>query len=63
MGGLMKEPIIKKLESGYTHIRWNANCWAQIPPQFCESVIPDEYIFNPNWTRDKINRWWRMGKQ
>ncbi len=56
----MKKPIIKKLMSGFTHIKWNTNCWAQIPSDFHREIIPDRYIFNPNWTRGKINKWWQQ---
>ena len=51
-------PSVTVLASGWTHIRWTAQTWAQLPPGFHGDRIPDEYIFNPGWCRDRVNRWW-----
>lgn len=51
---------INQSESGWIHIRWNTNMWCQIPPGFADDVIPDEYIFHPEWTREWINVQWRQ---
>jgi len=32
--------------------------WAQIPPGFIGEKIPDEYIFEPEWNRDRVNTEW-----
>lgn len=56
----MREPSVKRLSSGWTHIRWNQNCWAQIPPGFGDDTIPDEHIFAPEWSRERVNAWWRL---
>lgn len=55
----MTEPVIKLLESGYVHVRWSSECWAQFPPWFTGDTLPDEYIFNPEWNRERVNAWWR----
>ncbi len=50
---------ISRLSSGYTLIRLNSQCWAQIPEGFVGDIVPDEYIFQPEWNRDAINKVWR----
>jgi len=45
---------IKRLDSGWLHIRLNNEVWAQVPPGFSEPEIPNEYIFQP--TREKKER-------
>ncbi len=50
------DPIIKKLSSGWTLIWYSQECFAQIPSGYI-GEIPDEYIFNPEWNKEKINRW------
>lgn len=55
----MKNPkLIKRLDSGWTHIRFNRACFAQIPPSFCEATIPDKFIFHPESNRQMVNEWW-----
>ena len=53
------DPTIEKLPTGWFHIRWSAEKWAQVPPHFSGLTIPDEYIFHPAWNRQSINEWWR----
>ena len=50
-------PEVKKLSSGWLHIRVSSECWAQIPWSHT-GPIPDEYIFQPSWNRDRINQFW-----
>ena len=50
------------LPTGYLFIRLSRNCFAQIPPGFAGETIPDEYIFQPEWTREKINYYWKTRK-
>ena len=50
---------VSKLSSGYTIIRLNSQCWAQIPESFLGETVPDEYIFQPEWNRDAINKIWK----
>jgi len=50
----MNEPSIKHLDSGYALIWYSKECFAQIPMGW-EGKIPDEYIFNPAWNRERIN--------
>ena len=50
----MKKPVIKQLDSGYTLIWYSLECFAQIPPDW-KGKIPDEFIFNSEWNRDRIN--------
>jgi hypothetical protein len=50
---------ISRLDSGYTLIRLNSQCWAQIPAGFTGDTIPDEYIFQPEWNRDTVNSVWK----
>ncbi len=47
-------PTIKTLPSGWILIRFSPQCWAQIPTGWV-GHIPDEYIFDPEWNRDRIN--------
>ena len=51
--------MVKILPSGWLHIRLSGECWAQVPPGWADH-IPDEYIFNPAWTRNRVNEWWRL---
>jgi len=53
------DAFIRKLNSGWFHIKMNNECWAQIPPGFIAPIIPDEYIFHPEWNRDRINTAWK----
>lgn len=55
----MGQPFVKRLASGWLHVWWTPQAWAQLPPGFCAAVIPDEYVFNPGWCRDRVNRWWQ----
>jgi hypothetical protein len=50
---------ISRLDSGYTFIRLNSQCWAQIPEGFSGETVPDEYIFQPEWNRAAINKIWK----
>jgi hypothetical protein len=47
-------PIFKRLTSGWTLIKFSNECFAQIPAGN-KGLIPDEYIFNPEWNREIIN--------
>ena len=47
---------IKHFDSGWTLIRFSRECFAQIPTGW-KGKIPDEYIFHPEWNRDRINEW------
>lgn len=46
------------LPSGWLHIRLSPECWAQLPPGFVGTIVPDEYIFHPGWNRERINKYW-----
>ncbi len=46
------------LSSGWRRIGLHEESFAQMPPGFTRSTIPDEYIFNPEWNRDAINAAW-----
>ena len=39
-------------------VRWSPECWAQYPEWFKGETLPDEYIFNPAWNRERVNAWW-----
>ena len=57
---------IKKSDSGYIYIRFNGEIWGQVPPGFdlwSADKIPDEYLFNPNWTRNRFNELWKENKE
>jgi hypothetical protein len=56
-------PIVTHLSSGYTHMRFGPQCFAQIPPGFNDDVIPDDYIFQPSWNRDTVNAWWAKQRE
>ena len=49
-------PKITELSSGWILIKFSQECFAQIPKGWI-GEIPDEYIFNPEWNRDRINKW------
>ena len=49
-------PVVKCLSSGWTLIRFSKECFAQVPTGW-KGEIPDEYIFHPDWNRDRINGW------
>ena len=51
--------IDKTLPSSWRRIQLSETCWAQLPPSWIGEIIPDEFIFNPAWNRDKINLWWK----
>ena len=50
----------RRLESGYLYIRLSSMCFAQLPPGFCGDTVPDEFIFQPEWNRERINAYWRL---
>ena len=50
------QPIIKCFPSGWTLIRFSKECFAQVPTGW-RGRIPDEYIFAPEWNRDRINEY------
>ena len=33
--------------------------WAQVPPSFAADTIPDEYIFDSEWNRERVNIAWQ----
>ncbi len=49
-------PVVKCLPSGWILIRFSHQCWAQVPPGW-KGHIPDEYIFDPDSNRERINEW------
>jgi hypothetical protein len=51
-------PRIVRMDTDYYHVRWSSECWAQFPVDFGGDMLPDEYIFNPGWHRERINAWW-----
>lgn len=53
----MKEPAIKRLESGYLHVRWSAQSWLQLPPGYCGASIA-EYAFGGEESVAKMQDWW-----
>lgn len=51
---------VQLLDSGWSRLSVKGtNAWAQVPPGFCGCMIPDEYIFDPEWNRERINAAWR----
>ena len=54
----MEQPIVKILDSGYTKFTWSSECWAQIPWGFTGDILPIEYVFNPGWNYESIQKWW-----
>ncbi len=51
---------MKRLDSGWLRLSvCGTNAWAQVPPGFSGTTIPDEFIFDPEWNRDRINAAWR----
>lgn len=51
---------IRKLPSDWLRVEAGPESWAQVPPGFCGDVIPDEYIFHPEWSREAVNAVWRV---
>lgn len=43
----MKQPIVTVLDSGYWHVRWSAEIWAQWPNT---RPVQAEDFFAPSWT-------------
>ena len=58
----MNEPVKKYLDSGYILIWYSKECFAQIPTGW-KGKIPDEYIFHPEWNRERINEKRRQNEQ
>jgi hypothetical protein len=52
------EPTQTRLSSGWLHVRFTQECFAQIPPGFDGEEIPDEFIFHADGNRKRINDWW-----
>lgn len=50
----------KVLPSGYRFIRLHRERFAQLPPGFIGEIVPDEFIFHPEWNREAINAYWRQ---
>ena len=57
-----REITIQKLDSGFIRISVSRECWAQIPPNMTGDTISDDYIFNPEWNRERINKIWETMK-
>lgn len=49
-------PTVKYLPSGWILIKFSNECFAQVPDGL-KGIIADEYIFNPEWNRERINNW------
>lgn len=47
------------LSTGYISLSVGSRFVAQIPIGFCGETIPDESIFQPDWNREAVNRYWR----
>jgi hypothetical protein len=50
----MREKI---LSTGWLYVSFPGG-FAQIPPGFGGQSVPDEYIFQPDWNRERVNAWW-----
>ena len=50
----MKETL---LSTGWLHVACPGG-FAQLPPGFRGESVPDEYIFQPAWNRERVNAWW-----
>lgn len=54
----------KQLDSGWIRLSVvGTNAWAQIPPGFCDAGIPDKFIFDPEWNRERVNVAWRCERR
>jgi len=51
----MPEPSIKLLPSGYWHVRWHGEYWAQWP---CGAEPTIESVFDPEWNGSRFLTWW-----
>ena len=49
---------LRRLSSGWFHLRLSSECWAQFLPTQ-RGPIADEFIFHPSWNRQRINDWWQ----
>lgn len=56
----MSEPEFKTLSSGYYHLRWNANQWAQWPID--RAPMPSD-CFNPAFTWPLVQQWYERKAQ
>ena len=50
--------LVEVLSTGWLYVGFPGG-FAQLPPNFCGDEVPDEYIFQPEWNRELVNRWWR----
>ena len=51
---------IKRLDSGWKHIRISKEIWAQVPPDFLEEEIPGAYVFQPTPGKiERLNKLWQ----
>lgn len=46
------------LPTGFRFISLDRYTFAQLPPGFHGDHIPDEFIFNAEWSRTPINAYW-----
>lgn len=56
-------PFVRTLESGFLFVYWSRECWVQLPPNYNKLVIADEFIFHPEWNREKVHAWWQEHRQ
>jgi len=47
----VKIPKVKYLPTGYYHVSYSANQWAQFPANY-KGVLRDDHIFQPAWNRE-----------
>lgn len=50
----MNKPMVRRLSSGYWHIRWSRECWAQVP---CGDTLRREHVFHPAWNWRRVSTW------
>jgi len=52
-------PHVTLLSTGYWHVRWSSECWAQIPRN---GELRREHVFHPDWNWDKVQEWWNRNE-
>lgn len=57
---MLRTPIVKRLESGYWHVRWSAEIWAQWP---CGRLPTAADFFHDTGTPERLRIAERVGER
>ncbi len=51
-------PNARLLPSGYLHVWFSPECFAQFPPGLLADTLPRSVVFHAEWNYHRVYRWW-----